>query len=267
MVKKYVISSGHGKYVRGAHGYIDEVDEARRVVNRVHQILKEKYDGEGYTFHDNTSKSQSVNLKTITAFHNSKERAIDISVHFNAASATATGVEVLHHGSHGAIASKLSKAMSKALGLVDRGQKIRKDLYVLKNTNRTALLLEVCFVSSKKDADAYIRNFEKLCQAIAKFVAAQLGYKEIKPITNAQASKPSTTNTEKYYKKGAGMYRIKKACNEYTSVVFNADNKKGALKVGTAFTVTEIVKHGATYRLKTKSKTYVTAKKEFVEKV
>jgi hypothetical protein len=29
-----VISSGHGKYVRGASGLLDEVDEARRVVER-----------------------------------------------------------------------------------------------------------------------------------------------------------------------------------------------------------------------------------------
>ena len=28
---RIVISSGHGKYVRGASGIIDEVDEARRV--------------------------------------------------------------------------------------------------------------------------------------------------------------------------------------------------------------------------------------------
>ena len=28
-----VLSSGHGKYVRGASGIIDEVDEARRVVD------------------------------------------------------------------------------------------------------------------------------------------------------------------------------------------------------------------------------------------
>ena len=32
---KIVISSGHGKYVRGASGLIDEVDEARKVVTAV----------------------------------------------------------------------------------------------------------------------------------------------------------------------------------------------------------------------------------------
>jgi len=37
--------------------------------------------------------------------------------------------------------------------------------------------------------------------------------------------------------------------------------------VSTAFTVTEIIKVENVYRLKTKSKTYLTAKKENVEKV
>jgi hypothetical protein len=32
MASKICISSGHGKYIRGASGYLDEVDEARRVV-------------------------------------------------------------------------------------------------------------------------------------------------------------------------------------------------------------------------------------------
>ena len=30
MVTKVVLSSGHGKYVRGAAGILDEVDEARK---------------------------------------------------------------------------------------------------------------------------------------------------------------------------------------------------------------------------------------------
>ena len=39
---KIVISSGHGKYVRGASGYLDEVDEARRVVEKVADDLRAK---------------------------------------------------------------------------------------------------------------------------------------------------------------------------------------------------------------------------------
>ena len=35
-----VISSGHGKHIRGASCYIDEVDEARRVVEAVARNLR-----------------------------------------------------------------------------------------------------------------------------------------------------------------------------------------------------------------------------------
>ena len=38
------ISSGHGLLVRGASGYLDEVDEARRVVDRVADILRKAGD-------------------------------------------------------------------------------------------------------------------------------------------------------------------------------------------------------------------------------
>ena len=267
MVNKYVASSGHALKVRGAHGYIDEVDEARRVVNEVDKILKTEYNGDGYVYHDNTSTSQSQNLRTITNFHNSKERHLDLSVHFNAsASASATGVEVLHFGGHTRIAAKLSKGISVALGLADRGQKVRKDLYVLKNTNRPALLLEVCFVSSKKDADAYKRNFDKLCHAIAEFVADYLNYDIKKPSTTEAVA---TANTETFFKKGAalGLYRVTKACATYNGVDFTQSDKLQTLKVGTAFTVTDIVKFGNKYRFKTKMGEYVSAKRSHLQKV
>ena len=80
---KVVISSGHGKYIRGASGYLDEVDEARRVVNEVATILK-SMGNSAVTFHDDISKSQSENLNRITSFHNSQVRDLDVSVHFNA---------------------------------------------------------------------------------------------------------------------------------------------------------------------------------------
>ena len=56
-----VISSGHGKYVRGASGILDEVDEARKVVERVGMELEAR----GLNvkiFHDDTSHDQSTNL-------------------------------------------------------------------------------------------------------------------------------------------------------------------------------------------------------------
>ena len=81
--KKICISSGHSAKVRGASGFIDEVDEARNVVEKLAGGAA-RARRHVYTFHDNTSTTQDQNLKTIVSWHNSHQRDLDISVHFNA---------------------------------------------------------------------------------------------------------------------------------------------------------------------------------------
>src|SRR6187455_212061 len=109
-----VISSGHGKYVRGACGILDEVDEARRVVERVAELLDQR-DVEVDIFHDDTSQTQSENLECIVAHHNRCERDLDVSVHFNAYVETdkPMGVEVLYV-TQAELAGELSNAIANA---------------------------------------------------------------------------------------------------------------------------------------------------------
>ncbi|MEX3625816.1 N-acetylmuramoyl-L-alanine amidase [Viridibacillus arvi] len=269
MTKQFVISSGHSLKVRGAADILDEVNEARKVVNRVHTILTTEYNGEGSKFHDDTSKTQNQNLNTIVDYHNSKERDLDASIHLNAATKTndPRGVECLYYDAK-ALSVKVSAAISEASGLKDRGAKERKELYFLNATRETAILIEVCFVDSKADTKIYNDKFEEICQAIASVIAAELGYKKKEVTTVSKpASKPPTTNTEVYYKKGVGAYRIKKACGAYTGVNFSESKKEFSLKKGEVFTIVDIVKCGSAYRLKTKSGLFITAKKEYVEKV
>src|ERR1700746_3599291 len=92
-----VISSGHGLYIRGASGYIDEVDEARKVVEMLAQDWR-AMNIDAITFHDDTSTTQSQNLETIVNFHNLQERDLDVSVHFNAYQTTSKpmGTEVVY---------------------------------------------------------------------------------------------------------------------------------------------------------------------------
>lgn len=161
-----VISSGHGLYVRGASGFADEVDEARRVVAR----LADELDARGVSvteFHDDTSKSQDQNLKTIVNFHNScGAHDLDISVHFNAYDTNAHGTEVLYYN-ESALASQMSAAIAQAGGFTNRGGKQRKELAFLKNTKAPAILLEVCFCDNKNDVDLYEKKFSEICDAIA----------------------------------------------------------------------------------------------------
>src|SRR6516164_11818756 len=94
---RIAISSGHGLYVRGASCIIDDVDEARRVVKTLVNNLEVL--GHGVVeFHDDVSKTQNENLHRIVDFHNSQQRDLDVSVHFNAYVPTnaAKGTEVLY---------------------------------------------------------------------------------------------------------------------------------------------------------------------------
>jgi N-acetylmuramoyl-L-alanine amidase/Putative peptidoglycan binding domain len=171
-----VISSGHGKYIRGAAGYLDEVDEARRVVDKVATYLRNA----GVTttvFHDNTSHDQSTNLNTIVNFHNSQpSHDLDVSVHFNAYQTTSKpmGCEVLYVSSAGSeVADEVVDAICAASGLINRGPKKRTDLKFLNACDEVAVLIETCFVDSKADEGIYESKFDKICQAIAESLSGK----------------------------------------------------------------------------------------------
>jgi N-acetylmuramoyl-L-alanine amidase len=167
------ISSGHGLKVRGAAGPspwgLDEVDEARRVVSRVVELLEEA-GGSVVEFHDNTSTTQSQNLSTITTFHNKQQRDLDVSIHFNCYDQTAHGVEVLYLTQE-KLADKISKAIADAAGLTNRGPKYRGDLAFLNNTTKPAVLIETLFCDNQGDTDAYRSEFNAICEAIARSIA------------------------------------------------------------------------------------------------
>lgn len=164
-----VISSGHGKYVRGASGILDEVDEARKVVEQLATELR-KRGVEVVTFHDDVSKTQNENLNRIVSFHNSKTRDLDVSVHFNAFEQCdkPMGTECLYV-TQSKPAARVAEAIA-SVGFINRGAKKRTDLYFLNNTEMPALLIEVCFVDSEADAKIYKENFEAICEALADLV-------------------------------------------------------------------------------------------------
>lgn len=164
---KIVMSSGHGKYVRGASGVIDEVDEARRVVEDTAEWMREA-GLDVITYHDNVSKSQNENLNRIVDFHNAQVRDYDVSVHFNAYVETEKpmGTECLYV-SQESLAKNMAAAIATAGQFVNRGPKKRTDLFFLNNTAKPAILIEVCFVDSQADADLYLKNFDLICGEIS----------------------------------------------------------------------------------------------------
>ena len=161
------ISSGHSINCQGMSDVINEVTEARKVVDRVYEIVKAS--GEAcYKYHD-TASSSSQNLANIVNFHNQYKDGVDVSIHFNASVHTDNpmGVEVCYY-SDSTLASQMSKAIADAGGFKNRGAKQRTGLYFLKRTTKPSILIEVCFGDSTKDCQLYEANFEAICQAIAK---------------------------------------------------------------------------------------------------
>jgi len=176
-----VVSSGHGKYVRGASGILDEVEEARRFTESLAKELR--YRGvDVVTYHDDVSTGQSENLNRITDFHNDRIRDLDVSIHLNAYEQVSKpmGVEVLYV-TQGSLAGEISLAISNAGELINRGAKYRDDLHFLNATVEKSVLLELCFVDSEADCEAYLGNYDAIVEAVADVLGGLSGEIEVPP--------------------------------------------------------------------------------------
>ena len=198
------ISSGHSINCQGASDIINEVTEARKVVDRIYQLCKDM-DIEVYKYHD-TSSSNSQNLSNIANWHNQFKDGIDVSIHFNAYQHTSNsmGTEVCYY-SQSQLASKVSSAISKASGLKDRGAKERKGLYVLKNTNKPMILIEVCFCDSSYDVQKYHENFDNICLGIIQALTGK---------TTQVNNTNNNSNNDKIYRVQVGAYKIRSNAEE-----------------------------------------------------
>ena len=161
-----VISAGHSSKCRGAIGIIDEYTENVRVMEKTADILRNR----GVTvrtFADTISTTQNENLNRIVDYHNSQERELDVSIHFNANVETNSpmGTECLYV-TQGGLADAMADSIA-GVGFKDRGPKKRTDLFFLNNTEEPAILIEVCFVDSAADVELYKAEFDKVCDAIA----------------------------------------------------------------------------------------------------
>jgi hypothetical protein len=177
---KIVISSGHGKYIRGAEGPepwgLDEVDEARKVVDETAVVLQ-SMGVEVVKFHDDVSDDQSENLNRIVNFHNAQgPHDWDVSVHFNSAEFNGSnqtnnpvGTEVLYVSDKGKkMADTVCDAICKDVPFINRGPKHNGNLAFLNNTKAPAILIEVCFVNSRSDVEIYGGYFDQICDAIGE---------------------------------------------------------------------------------------------------
>ena len=187
------ISSGHGKYIRGASGSpippcMDEVDEARKITDETAARLR-MLGVDTEVFHDNTSRDQSTNLSTIVNWHNAQgDHDYDLSVHLNCYDGNAHGCEVLFVSDAGEqLAWDIVDAICAASGLTNRGAKYRSDLKFLNSTREVSALLEISFCDNPSDCNIVRSRFVEICSAIASAVAGD----DSSPIPGPEPEPPS----------------------------------------------------------------------------
>ncbi len=160
----YNVHGGHSLVCRGASGYLDEVNEDRKVKNKVIALLE----AEGHTVYDctdNDSRTQGGNLSNIVKECNKHYVNLDISIHLNAGGGT--GCEVENYDSRTkAVSDRICANISAALGIRNRGTKYMPGLYVLRKTKSLAILVECCFVDNQTDYAAW--DADKCAKAIAE---------------------------------------------------------------------------------------------------
>lgn len=240
------IHGGHSLKCRGASGYLDEVNEDRKVKNRVIELLR----ANGHTVYDCTDdngKDQNSNLKAIVSKCNDHKVDLDVSIHLNAGGGTGTEVYVYSDNSKAKDeAERIAKNISNTLGIRNRGVKTTTKLYVLRKTNSPALLVECCFVDNASDKAKW--NADKCAKAIVEGILNKSINEHVnaptpsKPQTNASSQLGTyvITASSLIVRTGPGAGYRRKKKSELTANAREHTTFTGALKNGTRVTVKEI---------------------------
>lgn len=172
-MRTYNVHGGHSLKCRGVSDLLDEVDEDRKIKNKLIELLR----ADGNTVYDCTddySTRQEANLSAIVSKCNAHNVDLDISIHLNSArndrvgDGKCGGVEVYGYDDRiYGVAYKIAENIANTLGIGFHGApvKYRKDLYVLRKTKAKAILIECCFVDDRDDVSRW--DSTKCAMAIA----------------------------------------------------------------------------------------------------
>lgn len=160
---KICVNAGHTKFSTGtgANGYLNESTETRKIAYELMKLLAESKHEVIPAVYDRSAN----NLKEAVDLANREGADLFVSIHLNAGGGT--GCEAFTwKGQQVAQAVKACSYLKK-LGFKNRGVKDGSGLYVIKNTKATAILIEVCFVDNKADAELYKQvGYSNIAKAI-----------------------------------------------------------------------------------------------------
>ncbi len=265
---KLVISAGHNENVVGAHGYGEEENEAREVVKDVIHFVK-KAGWEAINATDDKGTTQLAILRNAVAKHNAHSDATcDVQIHFNSFNKKARGVEVFVASSARKAdrdrAVEIGNALSKRLGIPNRGIKNGDRLYFCTNT-KYGILVEIAFIDNKQDWDAYTRFQDDEGHAIAqaitgkKIVFNDVEEERKQKELDAGSKKPTAVKTQLVVNIRHGDIALRRVAD------FNG-KVEGSMKKGVALTIVKKVKaKGGGEMYLTASGWYVTASEQYVK--
>lgn len=170
------IHGGHapaGKKGSGAVGIVNESIVDREIKDAVIAKLRAL----GHTVYDCTCEnggSATEVLKDICNKANAHTVDLDVSIHLNYYNGSKKGTEVLVYklgGKAEQYAKNIVNSISE-LGYTNRGVKVRNDLYYLKHTKNTALLIETFFCDNQEDVNRY--NLDAMANAIVKGIIGEV---------------------------------------------------------------------------------------------
>ena len=151
-MKRLVIDLGHGGSDPGAIGQngTHEADVVLAIGKEIESLLK------GYKVDYKFTRLSNVGLSLLERckIANSFDADYFVSIHINSAKdKSVRGVEVYKYSNNNDKINKFSSDVcsdiSNSLNIRNRGPKINKELYVIKNTKMPASLNEVDFISNK----------------------------------------------------------------------------------------------------------------------
>ena len=148
---KVCINAGHTKLGKGtgANGYLNESTETRKIAFELMKLLSDS----GHEVVPAVFDKSSDNLKEAVTLANNENVDLLLSIHLNAGGGQ--GCEAFTW--KGQNVTQAEKALNglNLLGFRNRGIKDGSNLYVIKNTKMTAVLIEICFVDNKADAELF----------------------------------------------------------------------------------------------------------------
>ncbi len=187
---KFGIDIGHNcPPDTGARGIKVEDNLTLDVGNRVIAKLK-ALGNEVIACKPNSASSVRESLSKRCSTANANNVATYVSIHFNAFNGQANGTEVFATSETGRRIAKPVLDEIIKLGFFNRGVKSGSHLYVLKNTDMPAILIECCFLDSSKDMNLF--NPEAMANAIVKGLTGKVPSAPVNPVPDEEQNADTT---------------------------------------------------------------------------